>query len=157
VRHTFPHDGQSSCCLLALNISAEVLRLVYTGGSEKKPPPRPENRPVKVSTNTGFFSSLFSSLGASTTPVAPRTPSPLPPSNLEAPDPMAAVSSHVILTVFCGEVEVSLTQKMTTELHRSTKKNPPTKMKLELIYVCTIHSIIGLVDKAFLSGVDRKG
>lgn len=142
MRRTFPHSARCLCLMIALNISAEVLRLVYTGGSEKKPPSRPESRAAKVPTNTGFFSSLFSSLSASTTPIAPRTPPPLPPPSFEPPDPMGAVASHVILSIFCGEVEVSLTKKMTAELHRSTKKNPPTKMKLELIYVRTVRFVI---------------
>ncbi|KAF8523641.1 hypothetical protein JB92DRAFT_3140729 [Gautieria morchelliformis] len=118
----------------SLNISAEVLRLVYTGGSERKPPPRAERRVSKLPTNAGFFSSLFSSLSAGPNPIVPRTPPQLSSLPLETLDPMCSVHSHVILSVFCGEVDVSLSQKMTTELHRSTKKNPPTKIKLELIY-----------------------
>ena len=110
---------------------------MYTGGSERKPPPRPDHRISKVPSSAGFFSSLFSSLSSSTgsNPLTPQSLSPLPLPTLEAPDPMAFISSHVILSIFCGEVEVRLTPKMTTELHRSTKKNPPTMMKLELIYV----------------------
>ena len=48
---------------------------------------------------------------------------------------MASIPSHVTLSIFRGEVDVTLTQKLIAELHRSTKKNPPTKMVLELIYV----------------------
>ena len=43
--------------------------------------------------------------------------------------------SSVVLTIFTAEVEVRLTEKMSTELHRATKKNPPRTLKYELIYV----------------------
>ncbi|KIJ33557.1 hypothetical protein M422DRAFT_783144 [Sphaerobolus stellatus SS14] len=115
----------------SLNITAEVVRLVYTGGSERKPPPRPAPAP-KAPVQASFFSSLFSSLTS-----GPSTPLPLPSPTLEPVvqiDPMTPVSSHVILSVFSGEVTVTLGQKIILELHRSTKKNPPTKLKLELIY-----------------------
>lgn len=39
------------------------------------------------------------------------------------------------LSVFSAEVDVKLNMKMASELHRSTKKNPPSKLKYELIYV----------------------
>ncbi|KAF8581823.1 hypothetical protein K439DRAFT_1513339 [Ramaria rubella] len=122
----------------SLNISAEVLRLVYTGGSEKKLPPRPlsEHRLSKAPTNTGFFSSLLSSLSGSvgSTPIIARTPPPPSPPAAVILDPMAPIMSHVVLSVFGGEVDVTLSTKMTSELHRSTKKNPPKKLRLELIY-----------------------
>lgn len=44
--------------------------------------------------------------------------------------------SQVVLAVFTAEVDVRLSQKISTELYRSTKKNPPRTLKYELIYVC---------------------
>jgi len=43
--------------------------------------------------------------------------------------------SSVVLTIFTAEVDVKLSEKMSAELHRSTKKNPPRALKYELIYV----------------------
>jgi hypothetical protein len=39
------------------------------------------------------------------------------------------------LSIFSATVQVNLDKKMSAELVRSTKKNPPSKMKFELIYV----------------------
>ena len=43
---------------------------------------------------------------------------------------------NVTLAVFSAEVDVRLDERMKKELLRATKKNPPTTMKYELIYVC---------------------
>ena len=43
--------------------------------------------------------------------------------------------SSVVLTIFTAEVGVKLSEKISMELHRSTKKNPPRALKYELIYV----------------------
>ncbi|KAF8513724.1 hypothetical protein BU17DRAFT_95084 [Hysterangium stoloniferum] len=121
----------------SLNISVEVMRLVYTGGSEKRPPPRAAHAPPESikPANTGFFSSLFSSLGGSSgaSPTPPSMAVPLSEPVVEV-DQTTPISSHVVLSVFSGEVDVTLPQKMVAELHRSTKKNPPSKLRLEIIY-----------------------
>lgn len=111
---------------------------MYTGGSERKPPTKAPPVTQKTPANTGFFSSLFSSFsGGSSSPVPPPPPKLEPVVQI---DPMTPVKSHVLLSVFSGEVSVTLNKKMILELHRSTKKNPPTKLKLELIYVCLCRS-----------------
>ena len=43
--------------------------------------------------------------------------------------------SSVVLTIFTAEVDVKLSQKVSGELLRSTRKNPPRALKYELIYV----------------------
>jgi hypothetical protein len=48
---------------------------------------------------------------------------------------LEANSSNVVLTIFAANVDVRLDKKMTTELLRSTKKNPPSRLRYELIYV----------------------
>jgi hypothetical protein len=42
----------------------------------------------------------------------------------------------VVLTIFTAEVDVNIDQKLSAELHRSMRKNPPRTLKYELIYVC---------------------
>lgn len=121
-----------------MNITVETLRLIYNIGSEKKQSLKVSSVPSKPSANSGFFSSLFASFTGSGQSPTPTIPQPLPEPIKEI-DSMAGVTSHVTLTVFSGEVNVSLTQKMITELHRSTKKNPPSRLKLDLIYVSDIY------------------
>jgi len=66
---------------------------------------------------SGFFSSLFAVFGAS------------------SPNHLEANSSNIVLTIFAANVDVRLDKKMTAELLRSTKKNPPSRLRYELIYV----------------------
>ncbi|EIN13823.1 hypothetical protein PUNSTDRAFT_117488 [Punctularia strigosozonata HHB-11173 SS5] len=120
-----------------LHISAQVMRWVHTVGTDKPPPPAKQRQQAKPSAQTsgGFFSSLFSSLGVSTpqrsnTPLPPAPPLPKP----KEVDLTENIDSSVVLTIFSADVEVKLDKKMTAELVRSTKKNPPSRMKYELIY-----------------------
>jgi hypothetical protein len=104
-------------------MKAEVMRWVYSTGTSKPVVPQPTKR-------SGFFSSL--SLFGITTPQ--RVPTPLPP--VKTAELLEIRETNVTLTIFSAEVDVKLDKKMTTELYRSTKKNPPSKLKYELIYVC---------------------
>lgn len=103
------------------------MRWVYSVGSEKPAPVA--SKPAK--SQGGFFSSLFG-LGSST-PQRAGTPQPVTP----APevDLTEINESSVRLSIFAANVDVKLDKKMTAELLRSTKKNPPSKVKFELIYV----------------------
>ena len=103
---------------------------VYSTGTEK-----PKQAPVveQIKSKTGFFSSLFG-LGGSNTPQ--RAPSPLPPQPaINEAEYLKVGQSSVVLTIFTAEVDVKLSQKVSAEIHRSTKKNPPRALKYELIYV----------------------
>lgn len=103
---------------------------VYSAGTEK-----PKQVPVvEQIKKTGFFSSLFG-LGGSSTPQRAASPLPPQPAVNEA-EYLEVGKSSVVLTIFTAEVDVKLNQKISTELHRSTKKNPPRTLKYELIYVC---------------------
>ena len=115
----------------ALHITAEVMNWVYSTGTE-----RPKQVPVveQIKHKTGFFSSLFG-LGGGNTPQ--RATSPLPPQPaINETEYLEVGQSSVVLTIFTAEVDVKLNKKISTELHRSTKKNPPRALKYELIYVC---------------------
>ncbi|KZT69065.1 hypothetical protein DAEQUDRAFT_751065 [Daedalea quercina L-15889] len=111
-----------------LFIKAELIRWVYLAGSEKVAP----SKPAATVKPNGFFSSLFSSLSGTHTPQ--RSSTPAPPPVVEQIDPTTITETSVMLSIFSADVLVKLDQKLRSELHRSTKKNPPTNMSLHLIY-----------------------
>ncbi|KAI9067076.1 hypothetical protein FKP32DRAFT_1644765 [Trametes sanguinea] len=115
-----------------LSIKAEVMQWVYMAGTEKPQPKKEPPRPT-AGGGGGFFSSIISSLTGSNAPSRTTTPAPAP-SPVPQVDPLAVVTSNVVLSIYAADVSVRLDQKMIAELHRSTKKNPPTRMKYELIY-----------------------
>lgn len=88
-------------------------------------------RPVKT-VATGFFSSLFGSL---TGPSAPQKQSVSLPVSAPPIDPLETSETSIILSVFSADINVKLDLKLSSEIHRSTKKKPPSTMKYELIYV----------------------
>lgn len=121
---------------------------VYVAGSTKprrQQATRAPSRPT-AAVSSGFFSSLFSF--ASSTP---RSPTPAPPPNAivtkeieqarEAAEQiklLEVTETSVLLSVFAVDVNVNLDEKMRQELQRATKKSPPSRMRLELIYVSDI-------------------
>ncbi|PPQ89567.1 hypothetical protein CVT25_012239 [Psilocybe cyanescens] len=114
-----------------LFIQAQVMKWIYTSGTGKKrqSPPKPVKAPATG--GSGFFSSLFNTLSGTSTPQ--HTTSPLPP--VEKPiDHLAISETSVLLSIYSASIQVRLDKKLSSELQRSTKKNPPTKMKFELIY-----------------------
>ncbi|KAF9562769.1 hypothetical protein CPC08DRAFT_749290 [Agrocybe pediades] len=122
-------DGIQSTPLF---IQAQVMKWIYASGTEKKRP-----NPAKVTKSTGppsggFFSSLFSSLAGTSTPQ--RTPTPILPSPKETVDYYAINETSVALSIYSASIQVRLDKKLSSEIQRSTKKNPPTRMKFELIY-----------------------
>lgn len=112
----------------ALRITADVMKWVYSAGTEK---PKPVPVVEQMKPKTGFFSSLFGISG--NTPQ--RGPSPMPQPIVDETEYLKVDQSSVVLAIFTGTVDVKLNQKISTELHRSTKKNPPRVLKYELIYV----------------------
>src|SRR6266436_858828 len=96
--------------LTALHIDAEVVRWVYTVGSE---------RPSASSTLQG-------------------TPMPASVVSEESINLLEVMSSNIVLTIFAANVDVRLDKKMTEELLRATKKNPPSRLRYELVYVSFI-------------------
>ena len=104
------------------------MKWVYSAGTEKPKPP-PVVEPIKP--KAGFFS-LFG-FGGNT---PQRSSTPIPPQPvIDESEYLKVDQSSVVLTIFTAEVDVKLNQKISTELHRSTKKNPPRALKYELIYV----------------------
>lgn len=113
-----------------LHINAEVMRWVYSSGSEK-PRRAPISKTLKSTGARSFFSSLFTSFSASPTQ---RSDAMLPAPREEVINPLSIDETSVSLSIFSADVVVRLDGKLSVELHRSTKKNPPNKLKYELIY-----------------------
>jgi len=109
------------------------MRWVYSVGTEK---PTPAAGSSSKPSQAGFFSSLFSGLTGVATPQRAPTPVPIVPQ--EEVNLLEVNESSVTLSIFTANVDVQLNKAMTAELLRSTKKNPPNKLRYELIYVCRI-------------------
>ena len=103
---------------------------VYSTGTEK-----PKQIPVieQIKSATGISSSPLG-LGGSGAPR--RAASPPPPQTVISEAGYLKVGqSSVTLTIFTAEVDVNLSEKLSAEIRRSTKKNPPSALKYEFIYV----------------------
>jgi hypothetical protein len=111
------------------------MKWVYSAGTEK-PKPIPVIEQIKP--KAGLFSSLLEF--SRSTPQ--RAPSPLPPQPvIKETEYLKIDQSSIVLMIFTADVEVKLSPKISTELLRSTKKNPPRALKYELIYVSPPSSI----------------
>ncbi|KAF9264248.1 hypothetical protein L218DRAFT_958669 [Marasmius fiardii PR-910] len=110
-----------------LLIQADVMRWVYSSGTEKPPPPT-SVLPVKTPASTSWLSFFRSA-----TPSRPVTPLPPPPP--EPPvDHLAISTTTVSLSIFTAQASTRLDGKIAAEIHRSTKKKPPATLKYDLIY-----------------------
>lgn len=115
-----------------VHIRAEVLKWVYSAGSEKK---RIIPAAIKIPKPSfgGLFSSILSGLSGQSTPQ--RGATPLPPPEPEPKSNLLDINeSSVSLTVYSAEVSTKLDRKFSAALQRSTKKEPPSKLRYELIY-----------------------
>ncbi|KAG6891738.1 hypothetical protein C0992_006158 [Termitomyces sp. T32_za158] len=110
-----------------LHIQAEVLQWVYSSGTDRK---RPMSTSKPKATASSFFSSFLAAVAGNSTPQLQSTPLPL----VKDLDPQTLTETNVALSVFSAAVDVHLNKKIAAELYRSTKKNPPNKLKYELIY-----------------------
>ena len=117
-----------------LHITANVLRWVYATGSERSAPTKPPP-PRQAPTSNNFFSSFLASFVA---PSPSRTPEPPPVPQESVTELLETMEASVVLSVFSAQVDISLDQKMLTELERATKKRPPRTTTYSLIYVRTL-------------------
>jgi hypothetical protein len=104
-----------------------VVRWVYTVGIEK---PSAISKTDTLKTGSHHFLPLFDGIeseSSSTLEGAPVVPEPI---NL-----LEAKSSNIVFTIFAANVDVQLDEKMTVELVSATKKNFPSRLHYELIYV----------------------
>ena len=106
------------------------MRWVYNVGSDKPSATSRTDIPETATHQTnGFFSPQSDEFEARTTPM-PASMLPEESTNL-----LEAHSSNIVLTIFTANVDVRVDKKMSEELLRSTKKNPPSRLRYELIYV----------------------
>ena len=109
-----------------VQIQAEVLQWVYSTWKEK---PHLAMEPAASKTKaSALLSSLFSVLSKRS--VTEQPPQQLP----EVSDPLSVNTSTIALSIFSADVEAQVDQKLAKALHRSTFKDPPNKLRYELIY-----------------------
>ena len=115
----------------------EVVDSVYSTGAEK-----PKQVPVveQIDHRTASSFSPFG-LGGSNNSQHAVSPPPQPVANKV--NNLKAGRYSAVLTIFTAEVDVELSEKLSVELRRSTKKNPPRELKYEFIYVC--HPLISVI------------
>ncbi|KAJ6497900.1 hypothetical protein C8R45DRAFT_984590 [Mycena sanguinolenta] len=111
----------------SLRIQADTMRWVYSSGTAK---PKPLVLKQEKAPTSTFFN-LKSWLGSNT---PQRVATPLPSEPEEVVDPLTVNETSVSLSIFSAEADVHLDKKFAAELQRSTKKNPPNKVKYQLIY-----------------------
>ncbi|KIL68939.1 hypothetical protein M378DRAFT_21839 [Amanita muscaria Koide BX008] len=109
--------------LVSIQITAEVMQWVYSTWKEK-----PQLAAEPMASAGGFFSSFFSALSKRTVTDLPVKPPP------ELSDPLTVNLTNLTLSIFSADVDVRLDQKLAKALHRSTLKDPPHKLKYQLIY-----------------------
>ncbi|KAG6335719.1 hypothetical protein ID866_3377 [Astraeus odoratus] len=110
-----------------IRIDAEVMQAVYAVGAEKRPvlPTQPRK------SQSGFFSSLIATFTSTSTSLRQES---LPPATPLSKDLTEVRVTSVTLTIFNAEVNVKVDKKLSAELLRSTKKNPPQQLRYSLIY-----------------------
>lgn len=83
----------------------------------------------EIESQPPFFSGLGpSSLQLESSPISPR-------SDVKEAGYLKVAQFSVVLTIFTVEVNVDTGEKLSAELHRSMRKNPPRTLKCELVYV----------------------
>jgi hypothetical protein len=105
------------------------MQCVYAAGTSKPLPPsiaKTSKPPGHGHLLLKFFNPTN---GSASQPVVTSLPSKLSGRGLT----MAV--TKVTLSVFTANVDVQLEAKMASELQRSIKKNPPSKLKYDLVYV----------------------
>jgi len=122
-------SGTNSQLFTAMTIDATVMNWVYISDSESRKHPL---RNVVKTTTTGLFSSLSGFLTGYSTP---QTHTSSLPTSTPQVDLTETSTTSIVLSVFSAEITVRLNSKLSSEIHRSTQKNPPSSMKYELIYV----------------------
>ena len=132
-----------------------MVELVCKVGSEK-PPVMSKTDILKSLTQeaSGFFSPL--SDGFEVSPMPQGTPTQAPAAHKESTHLLEANSSNVDLTIFAANVDVRVDQKMAGELVRATKKDPPSRLRYQLIYV-SFTVLKHILEKDFYSCLDGEG
>ncbi|ESK92923.1 hypothetical protein Moror_8996 [Moniliophthora roreri MCA 2997] len=129
-----PHSNSDKCSMritgvkdTPVTIDAQVMRWVYSSGTQKPPPPTAV-QPVRSSAQGGWRSFFSSVIVKPTTPLPP--PPPEPPVDLLAISPTSVSLSIISADILLQKID----SKLESEIERSTKKQPPRKIRYDLIY-----------------------
>lgn len=112
-------------------MTAKVLRMVYQASSTAPPPP-PKLLKVAPTTATSGFASMLSlfSRSSTSTPVPSLPPPPPPPPK----DSFELLQSDLSLKIVAVDVKVSVSRAYGLELERATKKAPPSRTRVALVF-----------------------
>lgn len=126
----------------------DVVRWVYADDKEK---PSAIFKTDTLKTGSHHFLTLFDVIKLSSMPQgAPAVPEE--PINL-----LEFKSTNIVLTIFAAIVDVRVDKRMTVELLRATKKNSPSRLRYELIYVSlTVVECILNIGSYFCSDGERR-
>lgn len=117
----------------AVKMQANLTRWLHQSGLT--PPPLPILRPAAIGRAAGGFASMLSSAlfsrGSSATTSASRE---LPAPTQPVADPHEILSHESSLRIFAADVLVQVDRNLGRELERATKKPPPKRTKLQLIF-----------------------
>lgn len=127
-------EGLSS---MDVQIKASILRLTYTS-SAPPPPPPPKlfAKPVALpsaSTFTSMFSSVFRS-GPSSRSLTPAAPVPPPPPPPPVKDQFEELLTSLSLKIISADVQISVSKSFGVELERATKKPPPKRTAVSVVF-----------------------
>lgn len=144
---------------VALSIRAEIMQWVYASGSTVKPRKRVQTvaqQQARKAISSGFFSSLFSSFSSPQRGVSPNPEQPVEEHDEKEQEAeerrklLKVTETSVVLAVFSASVDVRLDANLREELLRATKKNSPTHMRYELIYVRVMPALYSLMLRSIL-------
>lgn len=113
-----------------VRMSAKILRMVYQAASSPPPPPK---QPIKAPAPATSFASMLSSafFSRSTPSPAPLAP-PVPPPRPK--DPFEALTTTLNLKIMAADVSVTISRAFAVELERATKKAPPSKTQVAMVF-----------------------
>jgi Protein of unknown function (DUF3684) len=154
-------QGELICTsFAALHIKAEVVEMVYKYKVGSEMPSVTSKTDILQSSShkaSGFFSPLSDDFEASLTPQVTPTQAPVVHKDKESIHALEVNLSNIVLTIFTANVDVRLDEKMAGELARATKKNPPSRLRYELIYVSftVINHILKMVLNLAKTGKDE--
>jgi hypothetical protein len=112
-----------------IDVKVQFLGAVYAGVEELKQTLSTEEAQSRW--KKSFFGSIVSSI-TNALSVVTSMAAPLPPAN-------ELIEKNISLTIFSARADVTVSEKIAKDLVRSTKKEPPKEVVVDVVYVC--HSL----------------